>query len=122
MDGRTRRTRFEKRVDLEREFLTHINEAFGEVAPLAGMTAAAIDAWQTRASSCVGHEVVEPIRDLLFEISIRAELIADHSRDVFHRDGKWGPESIDDLRALLAKALERASAAEARRRGLVARA
>lgn len=105
MDGSTRRTRFENRVELEREFLTLINRIFGQTAPLAGMTGDAIDAWETSARESLGRDTMKPIRDILIEISVRAELIADHSRDVFDRDGKLGPGSLDDLRTLLTKAL-----------------
>ena len=105
MDGDTRRTRFENRVELEREFLTHINQKFGNAAPLAGMTGDAIDAWQVRARDAGGGNAVDTIHDLLIEISIRAELIADHSREVFDREGYATAGSLDDLRALLAKAM-----------------
>jgi len=105
MKPNTRRTRFENRVGLEREFLTQINQKFGKTAPLAGMTRDAIDAWQTRAQKARGGEAVELIHNLLIEVSTRAELIADHSRDVFDRDGHSTASSLDDLRVLLAKTI-----------------
>jgi len=90
---------------LEREFLTHINQKFGNTAPLAGMTVDAIDAWQVRAREAGGSGAVDAIHDLLIEISIRAELIADHSRDVFERSGYAAAGSLDDLRVLLQEAV-----------------
>ena|SRR5689334_25229194 len=105
MDGSTRRTRFENRVELEREFLTLINQKFGNAAPLAGMTGDAIDAWRVRAREVHGSDAVDAIHDLLIEISVRAELIADHSREVFDRGGHAAAGSLDELRVLLTKAM-----------------
>jgi len=105
MDGRTRRTRFENRVELEREFLTLINQKFGSSAPLAGMTGDAIDAWEARAQEAIGGDAARSIHDLLIEISIRAELFADHSREVFDRGGHAAAGSLDDLHVLLTNAL-----------------
>lgn len=105
MDGSTRRTRFENRVVLEREFLTRVNQTFGDIAPLAGMTGEAIDAWRIRAREACGGDTVDAIHDLLIEISIRADLIADHSREVFDRSGLAVAGSLDDLRALLTRAI-----------------
>ncbi|MGP9812924.1 hypothetical protein ACTZWT_15565 [Rhodopseudomonas sp. NSM] len=108
MDGNTRRTRFENRVELEREFLTHVNQRFGRLAPLAGMTGDAIDAWQVRAREAGCGNEVDLVHDLLIEISKRAELIADHSRDVFDKEGRAMAGALDDLRVMLSKAMSMA--------------
>ena len=108
MDGSTRRTRFENRVELEREFLTCVNQRFGTHAPLAGMTGDAIDAWRVRAREAGCADEVDVVRDLLIEISKRAELIADHSRDVFDKEGRAIAGALDDLRVMLAKAMSTA--------------
>ena len=49
MDATTRRTRFENRVLLERDFLSRVNAIFGQAAPLTGMTIGAIESWTMRA-------------------------------------------------------------------------
>jgi hypothetical protein len=108
MDGDKRRTRFENRVELEREFLTCVNRKFGDVSPLAGMTEDAIDSWRDRMRTKIDSAAVERIHHILVEISVRAELIADHSRDVFDLDGRASAGSLDDLRVLLGKILSEA--------------
>ena len=105
MNGNTRRTRFEGRVSLERQFLTPVNVIFGAVAPLAGMTRDAIRSWQTRAKvACPGADIASIAR-ILLEASTRAELVADNSKDVFEPDHRPQPDSLTELRRLLDLAL-----------------
>lgn len=105
MDGAERRTRFQERVRIEREFLVPVNRLFGAVAPLAGMTGAAIESWGNRASGHFEAIAVRQIVSILIEAARRAELLADNSRDVFTADRRIGPDGLSDLRNLLEKAL-----------------
>ncbi len=105
VDGNSRRTRFEARVTIEREFLSRVNATFGATVPLAGMTREAIESWATRARpSSIGPDV-QQIARILIEASTRAELLADNSRDVFEADQRPSPDSLEELRRLLDVAL-----------------
>lgn len=105
MSNTSRRTRFEGRVDLERDFLTKVNASFGCSAPLAGMTAAAIDSWAVRAACITSNEKIERIKKILVEASTRAELLADNSRDVFEPERRPKLDSLGQLHSLLEIAL-----------------
>ncbi|MDB5694197.1 MAG: hypothetical protein JWO81_3260 [Alphaproteobacteria bacterium] len=101
MDAPTRRTRFEERVRVEREFLLPVNMRFGAEIPLAGMTADAIESWRRRAATAGIGVDVERAAALLREASARAELLADNSRDVFEADRCTGPDGMAELRRML---------------------
>lgn len=101
MDASTRRTRFEERVRIERDFLVPVNQRFGVRAPLAGMTGAAIESWQFRAASVQNGVNVGLVAALLREAAVRAELLADNSRDVFVAAERIGPDSLSGIRAML---------------------
>jgi hypothetical protein len=101
MDASTRRTRFEERVRIEREFLVPLNSLFGSFAPLAGMTNAAITSWEVRASAAPNNVNVVRLAAPLREAAARAELLTDNSRDVFAPAGRTGPDSLAALRAML---------------------
>lgn len=105
MDASTRRTRFEERVRIERDFLVPVNRCFGLDAPLAGMTAVAIDSWQRRASEVGGNIDIHRAADLLREAAARAELLADNSRDVFEADCREGPDGLAVIQLMLEKVL-----------------
>jgi hypothetical protein len=111
MASTKRRTRFQGRVDLEREFLTPVNVVFGERAALAGMTRDAIESWQRRAGHFLSVAKVEIIAALLLEASARAALLADNSRDVFEPDERSTDESLHEVRRLLEEALSAGCAA-----------
>ncbi|ALG59497.1 hypothetical protein VM77_04795 [Citromicrobium sp. JL31] len=106
MDASTRRTRFEERVRVEREFLVPVNQRFGQQAPLAGMTAGAIELWRRRASDLNLGVDVERVAALLLEAAARAELLADNSRDVFEASRHIAPDGLAALRDLLEDALK----------------
>jgi hypothetical protein len=106
MDASTRRTRFEERVRVEREFLVPVNRHFGALAPLAGMTAGAIESWRRRASDLDLGVDVEYVATLLLEGAARAELLADNSRDVFEAGRQVVPDGLGSLRDLLREALK----------------
>lgn len=101
-----RRTRFEGRVDLERDFLTKVNDVFGVSEPLAGMTEAAIQSWAIRVSAHAPKARIDRIKKLLLEASTRAELLADNSRDVFEPDRRPKLESLEQIHILLDQALD----------------
>jgi hypothetical protein len=100
-----RRTRFEGRVDLERNFLTRVNAIFGHSLPLAGMTESAIQSWARRASVNLPLADIERIKKILIEASTRAELLADNSRDVFEPERRPRLESLKHLEGVLEEAL-----------------
>lgn len=109
MDGSGRRTRFETRVLLERDFLSRVNAVFGRFAPLAGMTIDAIESWKVRAGTKAECVVVAQIARLLSEASARAELMADNSKEVFEPDQRPQADSLRELRDLLDAKLEHAA-------------
>lgn len=96
-----RRSRFEERVRVERLFLAPVNKFFSCSAPLAGMTAAAIDSWDSRAKLVWGIEFVDSIATILREASARAELLADNSRDVFEKESRGSKDGLEGLADLL---------------------
>jgi len=111
MDASTRRTRFEERVRVERDFLVPVNRRFGATTPLAGMTENAIESWRRRASELNLGMDVERIAKLLLEAAARAELLADNSRDVFEAERHVAPDGLGNLRKLLTDELGVADAA-----------
>jgi hypothetical protein len=105
MDSGTRRTRFEARVSLERDFLTRVNSIFGRNEPLAGMTKDAIESWCQRAKAGSPAADVDRIARLLLEASSRADLLADNSKEVFEPEHRPPPDSLNELYILLDRAL-----------------
>src|SRR4051794_18229670 len=105
MDGGKRRTRFEARVSLERNFLTLVNQAFGSSEPLAGMTLNAIECWRKRAKAVWPAVDMDRLARLLLAASSRAELLADNSKDVFEPQHRPSPNSLSKLHVLLEQAL-----------------
>ncbi|MBY2905732.1 hypothetical protein [Rhizobium leguminosarum] len=100
MDNETRRTRFETRIMLEREFLGKVNAVFGYLYPLSGMTLDAINQWQRGLLAVASNGRVDSISRLLLEASARAELMADDSKDVFEPDRRE-LDSLSEVRTLL---------------------
>ncbi|MFM9859679.1 hypothetical protein RUR49_14480 [Pseudoxanthobacter sp. M-2] len=80
-----RRTRFEARIQIERSMLSAVNAKLGHLEPLAGMTLPALLSWKGRISQKCDAEFVNDIYKILTECSIRAELLADNSKDVFEK-------------------------------------
>lgn len=109
MDADKRRTRFQERVRVERDFLAPINQAFGKTAQLTGMTKAAIASWQERASAATTKAAVQGVARILLEASRRAELLADNSRDVFVSDRLERPDGLDVLKTMLLAELHEVS-------------
>ena len=105
MDASKRRSRFEERVRVEREFLLLVNRRFGASAPLAGMTSAAIESWRRRASNSSFGVDVERVTALLLEAAARAELLADNSRDVFEAGRNVAPDGMTILKNVLIEVL-----------------
>lgn len=99
VEGR-RTTRFGARIALERRFLTPVNTVFGSQAPLAGMTADAINSWIERAVPHFGGESVGAVAEVLFETARRAKLLVDDSREVFD-PAMRKPSGIDGLLEVL---------------------
>jgi len=81
------------------------------VAPLAGMTAGAINSWRSRASGLNVGVDVQRVATLLIEAAARAELLADNSRDVFEAGRHIAPDGLGELKGLLESALNAPSAA-----------
>ena len=105
MDGKTRRTRFEQRIQVERKFLSKVNAVFGSNAPLAGMTLDAIDTWETRAAKYNDAIWVARISALLREASTKAMLLADNSKDVFEPSKRPKRSSVSTIAEMLDDAL-----------------
>jgi hypothetical protein len=106
MKAAQRRTRFQERVRIERDFLAPVNSHFGDDAPLAGMTEAAIHSWEIRSKRALPAEGVAQIAKILREAARRADLLADRSRDVFSGEEEARPDGLDSLRRQLVCLLE----------------
>lgn len=106
MDASTRRTRFEERVRIERDFLVPVNRRFGQIVPLAGMTGVAIESWRRRATEQALGVNVERIAGLLLEAASRAELLADNSRDVFEEGRNTSPDGLGSIKKMLEEILD----------------
>jgi hypothetical protein len=65
------------------------------------MTALAIDTWQSLASKLGSAVDVERAAALLREAAVRAELLADNSRDVFEMNRRTGPDGLMAIRQML---------------------
>lgn len=97
MEASSRRTRFQERVRIERDFLAPVNARCGAMAPLAGMTEAAISSWEERCSHSVPELDATRVSRVLREASRRAELLADRSRDVFVGEKARRPDGLEIL-------------------------
>lgn len=106
MNASSRRTRFQERVRIERDFLAPVNSLCGSEAPLAGMTEAAIQSWEERCSSSFPSLDVAKVAKILREAARRAELLADRSRDVFSGEEAKGPDGLGTLQRQLVAILE----------------
>ena len=99
-------TGFETRIGIEREFLTRVNGVFGQTEPLAGMTRGAINSWCSRAQQQGSGDVdILHVARILIEVSMRADLLADNSKDVFEPDQRPAPDSLSELCIRLDRAL-----------------
>lgn len=105
MQSNNRRTRFEGRINIERHFLSIVNEKFGDRAPLAGMTEDAIESWSLRAMTLFPHNTISSIRQMLIEAAVRSDILADNSRDVFIREEIMNVSSLDELANILRSTL-----------------
>ena len=82
--AQSRRSRFHARIATEREILSIVNSSeLCRDLPLAGMTAHAIEDWESRARNKLEPGCAAKVADLLLELGKRTELLADDSRDVF---------------------------------------
>ncbi len=105
MDNKTRRTRFETRIMLEREFLAKVNTVLGSVHPLTGMTVDAIRRWGVELRRMAPTPIILDIEKLLLEASARADLMADDSKEVF-QPARRELDSLVEVRVLLDQKLE----------------
>src|SRR3546814_18545514 len=79
-----RRSRFQARIQSEREILTIVNSSPAcRGIPLAGMTSEAIATWEAKARRCLVDGVAAKAVNTLLEIGRRTDLLADNSKDVF---------------------------------------
>ena len=101
MNASSRRTRFQERVRIERDFLAPVNSLCGSKAPLAGMTDAAIHSWEDRCRCAFPSLDVAQVAKILREAARRAELLADRSRDVFTGEEAKKPDGIGALQGQL---------------------
>jgi hypothetical protein len=101
MEASSRRTRFQERVRIERDFLAPVNATCGSFAPLAGMTEAAIISWEERCAHSLPDLDAKQIAKVLREAALRAELLADRSKDVFAGEKATRPDGLEVLRVRL---------------------
>jgi hypothetical protein len=111
VDAAKRRTRFQERVRVERDFLVPVNSHFRDAAHLTGMTEAAIASWEMRVSALIGLEATVSLSQVLREASARAELLADNSRDVFLAERRVGSDGLSALKTLLVERLRKLGSA-----------
>ena len=103
MNQDQKRSRFERRVALERSFLRVINQRFQDpCVPLSGMTSKAISAWSTANVTLIEAEDRQFAVAVLEEASRRAELLADNSKQTFEPDHGIDQSTIDALLSRLA--------------------
>lgn len=82
-------------------------DTLGQRTPLAGMTKEAIASWHTKISASTDAALIEPVVRILNEISARAALLVDNSRDVFEQpNASLSVESITELSSLLEGSLD----------------
>ncbi len=105
MNGDVRRGRFHARIRIERQFLVLVNRRFGPNALLAGMTEAAIDSWEARAGQVNSDVNISRVAKLLREAALRAELLADNSREIFEAGRKISPDGVAEIAEMLAAEL-----------------
>ncbi len=80
----SRSRRFEERVKIERTALEIVNTSFlSQGAPLAGLTAAAIDSWIKRVSGQCDEVTLNGLHEILVSIASETGASADNSRAVF---------------------------------------
>lgn len=101
----TRRERFRKKIELERAFLSVINQKFGEKLPLTGMTESAIFSWKKQAIDFFPDKNIEEITKIVTEASARFDLLADNSHDVFESKERPKIDSLNDLLDILRNAV-----------------
>ena len=88
------RTRFKKRIELERELLLLINSKYVFIEPLYGLTESTINLWYKNSGGKIDTKTVSIIKRLAIESS----LINDCSKDVFETDERKNSESINKLK------------------------
>lgn len=95
-----RRTRFRARIEIERAFLTTVNNFYGPDGPLMGLTAAAIEAW---ARTAMERDAAGPaeVKAILLEAAKRSEILSDDSREVFDSSGAASLSSVEHLHQML---------------------
>lgn len=78
-----RNTRFVERVRCERTALSCVNNAFRDAPPLAALSGPAIGTWRNVAVTVLERTKVEAVSGLLRELSLRLDIQANNSREVF---------------------------------------
>jgi hypothetical protein len=98
----SRSRRFEQRVNIERVALEIINTSeIGREEQLAGLTAAAIESWSSRADHHNERQVAS-LRETLVAIATETGLLSDNSRAVFSSSAEHNDRTIDSLLSALA--------------------
>jgi|GEM_PF-4535087 len=104
MSTEHRRMKFRERLEVERQVLIEVNQVVGSLAPLAGITDAAVMEWRRIAVDRLPEATVQQVSSIVSEIASALSVSADHSQDVFEEDDDdLAPidSLLFDLRAVL---------------------
>lgn len=96
--------KFRERLEIERQVLVEVNHLVGTLAPLAGITDAAVMEWRRIAVDRVPQDLVQQVSSTVSEIARALSVSADHSQDVFEEDDAALPPIdalLSELRAVL---------------------
>ncbi|WP_292104489.1 hypothetical protein [Mesorhizobium sp.] len=101
-----RSQRFRNRIVVERAVLSIVNESSqSRHTPLAGLTSAAINDWEQRASANRAHVSVRNVAHHLHAIARAAGIIVDNSRAIFDQDDEEIGSEIEELKGKLIRLL-----------------
>ena len=92
-----RKQRFRRRIEIERQVLTHVNGSLLLSQPLTGITEVAIHLWRNSLSQRIREVDAERLSKIIIEIAKRSSFDADCSRDVFEEDELIHISSVDSL-------------------------
>lgn len=91
-----RNSRFIERVQCERTALGLVNNTFTGAEPLCALSDAAIGKWKSRAATMAPPSTVEIVVQVLRELSVRLDIQADNSREIFE-----SVETVSDTNLLV---------------------
>lgn len=105
MKTATRRWGFRQRLELERQVLTEVNNSVLGILPLSGLTEVSIANWHEGLLR-IGFSRIEELSQCILEISRRASVDTDCSRDIFSGEDFVPSSSVEDLLLSMRKKLK----------------